>query len=482
VTTTTDPLLTTEQPPTVPEREGVYGDRIAAVEPGGIEYIPERERHGRPIDLFWTWMSPNLEFATVFVGVIPITIFGGAFWPTAIALVLGSALGSLTHAILSSWGPKFGIPQMVQARGAFGFLGNILPAGLNTFTAGVGWFIVNSVSGAFALQSLFGWRFWIGYVLVVVAQVGVAFIGHNFVHVFERAVFPYLAVVFAIATVVILTKAHYGAGFDHGAPVPFGGSSAAFILALFISYGYAVGWNPYASDYSRYLPTSVDRKRVALWAGLGVFVSCAVLEIVGAGVGTLHGTSSNPTTNFTHPLGHALGDAVLIGITIGAVAANVLNIYSGAMSFLTIGIRLPLRLRRALVALASGTLGLVIGLVFKADVGPGSHYENFLLAITYWITPYLAVVLVDYWLRHGAYDEREFFDRRRLRWRAPLAMAAGMAASVPFWDQAHPIPEGYFPKHHPQIGDLSFFVGFIVAALVYLALNAPRIRQRLLPL
>ena len=204
-----------------------------------------------------------------------------------------------------------------------------------------------------------------------------------------------------------------------------------------------------------------------------------MLEIVGAGVATLHGTSSNPTTNFTHPLGHALGDAVLVGIAIGAVAANVLNIYSGAMSFLTLGIRLPLRLRRALVALASGSLGLAIGLIYKAQVGPGSHYENFLLAITYWISPYLAVVLFDYWLRRGAYAEAEFFDRRRLRWRAPLAMAAGMAASVPFWDQGHPIPLGYFPKHYPQIGDLSFFVGFAVAAIVYLALNAPSVRGRL---
>ncbi len=471
-------MAVTAESPGVPVREGVYGDRVGAVEPGGIEFISAQERHGRPLDLFWTWMSPNLEFATVFVGVIPIAFFGGGFWPTALALILGSGLGSVTHGVLSSWGPKFGIPQMVQARGAFGFVGNVLPAGLTAFTAGVGWFIVNSVSGGFALQSLFGWQFWIGYVIVVVAQVGVAFIGHNFVHVFERAVFPYLAIVFALATGVILSKTHYGAGFDaHNSPG--GGSSAAFILALFISYGYAVGWNPYASDYSRYMPSSVNRKRVGLWAGLGVFVSCAVLEIVGAGVATLHGTNANPTTNFTHPLGHALGDAVLIGITIGAVAANVINIYSGAMSFLTLGIRLPLRLRRALVALASGALGLVIGLVYKAQVGPGSHYENFLLAITYWITPYLAVVLLDYWLRRGAYEEREFFDRRRLRWKAPLAMATGIAASIPFWDQAHPIPLGYFPKHYPQLGDLSFFVGFTVAAVVYLALNADPVRSRL---
>jgi NCS1 family nucleobase:cation symporter-1 len=125
------------------------------------------------------------------------------------------------------------------------------------------------------------------------------------------------------------------------------------------------------------------------------------------------------------------------------------------------------------VATASGALGLVIGLVFKAQVGPGSHYENFLLAISYWITPFLAVVLLDYyWLRRGRYSETEFFDRHREHWQAPVAMLCGIAASVPFWDQGHPIPLGYIPKHYPQLGDLSFFVGFIVAAAVYLVLNA----------
>ena len=45
-----------------------YGTRIVAVEPGGNERVPDAERHGRPRQLFWTWTSPNLEFATIFVG------------------------------------------------------------------------------------------------------------------------------------------------------------------------------------------------------------------------------------------------------------------------------------------------------------------------------------------------------------------------------------------------------------------------------
>src|SRR5579859_6753724 len=95
----------------VPIREGVYGDKVVAVEPGGVEYIALRERHGTPIDLFWTWLSPNLEFATVFIGCLAVAIFGAGFWTAAIAIVLGTALGSLTQGILSMWGPKFGVPQ-----------------------------------------------------------------------------------------------------------------------------------------------------------------------------------------------------------------------------------------------------------------------------------------------------------------------------------------------------------------------------------
>jgi NCS1 family nucleobase:cation symporter-1 len=137
-------------------REGVYGDRVAAVEPGGAEFIPLSERHGRPLNQFWTWMSPNMEFATIFVGIIGVWFFGQSFWMASLAIVLGTGLGSVSMGVLAARGPLFGVPQMVLSRIGFGFLGNILPAGINSLVAGVGWFAVNSVSGAFALNALFG--------------------------------------------------------------------------------------------------------------------------------------------------------------------------------------------------------------------------------------------------------------------------------------------------------------------------------------
>src|SRR6201994_71335 len=149
-----DQDIQTGAEPGVDVREGSYGTHVLEIEPGGAEFIPLNERHGRPIQLFWTWTSPNREFATIFVGVLAVSGFGLGFWEAALALVLGSAIGGITQGILSLRGPKYGGPQMVLSRLGFGYWGNALPAGLNSVTAGVGWFAVNSVSGALALNVL----------------------------------------------------------------------------------------------------------------------------------------------------------------------------------------------------------------------------------------------------------------------------------------------------------------------------------------
>ncbi|HLY34613.1 MAG TPA: cytosine permease, partial [Jatrophihabitantaceae bacterium] len=113
-----------------------YGDKIVAVEPGGVEFIPLDERHGSPLQMLWTWTSPNMEFATVGVGIIGPLFFGLSFWQSFWAIVLGTALGSASQAVLSAWGPAHGVPQMVLSRSAFGFFGNVLPAGINSVVAG----------------------------------------------------------------------------------------------------------------------------------------------------------------------------------------------------------------------------------------------------------------------------------------------------------------------------------------------------------
>jgi NCS1 family nucleobase:cation symporter-1 len=48
-------------------------------------------------------------------------------------------------------------------------------------------------------------------------------------------------------------------------------------------------------------------------------------------------------------------------------------------------------------------------------------------------------------------------------------MAIGILVSVPFWNQS--LWHGPVVDALPQLGDLSFTVGFVVAAVVYYALS-----------
>ena len=440
-------------------REGHYGSKVAAVEPGGAGFIPLSERHGKPLQQFWTWVSPNMEFATIFVGIIGVWFFGQSFWMATLAIVLGSALGSLSQGFLAARGPLFGVPQMVLSRIGFGFLGNILPAGINALVAGVGWFAVNSVSGAFALNALLGWNTKLCLLIIVVAELGVAFFGHNLVHTFERWSFPFLVVIFAIASVVIVSKAHPGA---HVAGVPGG-----WLITFGAAFGYAAGWNPYASDYTRYLPPGTNRRATGLWAAAGVFLSCIALEIVGAAAATITDVgkyADNPTAGFTSHLTPWLADITLLAIALGAVCANALNIYSGSMSFLAMGIRIHASLRRAIVAVVFGVAGFFVALSGLHNAG--TTYEDFLLIISYWIGPWLGVFFADQWLRRGKRVDGFLFDRKHNPWGGFAAMAIAIAVSIYFFaNQVKYV--GLVPKHYPAFGDIAFEVGFVLAAVLY---------------
>ncbi|MFL6101106.1 MAG: purine-cytosine permease family protein [Actinomycetales bacterium] len=437
-------------------REGTYGDAVVAIEPGGAEFIPLAERHGHPSKLFFTWVSPNMEFATVYVGVIAVAFFGQTLPMAILAIVVGTGLGSVSHGILSARGPGAGVPQMILSRISFGFYGNILPAGLNAVIAGIGWFAVNSVSGTFALNTLTHIPKLPSLLIVVVAQIGIAFLGHNFLHAFERYAFPFLVIAFVLAALWIIPKTHPSAATG-------GGGLGGWLIAMGAAFGYAAGWNPYASDYTRYLSPTVSKRAVALWAGLGVFVSCVALEVVGALSVTIASKDTNPTTAFTGHMPTAVADIVLLAIVVGAISANAINVYSGTMSFLALGIELPLQLRRAIVAAVAGVLGFLVAWNGLSDV---SRYENFLLVIAYWIGPWLGVFLVDQWLRRGHRVDGFMFDRKHNPWGGFVAMAAAMAISIWLFSNQQKYV-GVVPKHWSSAGDLTFEVGFVLAAVIY---------------
>ena len=448
--------------------------RPTTIEPGGIESIPIDKRHGSPWQLLATWSAPNLEFATVFVGFIGVAYFGLGFWQAVSAVVLGNVLGAATQGILSSWGPREGLAQLVLSRTAFGLRGNILPAAINTVMAGLGWFAVNSVSGALALTTLTGMPAWLSLIIIVVLEVALAFVGHDLVQVFERYASIVLGIVFLLATGAVFMNAHVGAAIasHHGF------SFAGFTLTASAAFGYAAGWNPYASDYSRYLPKNVSPVTTAWAAGLGNFVSCTVLMAGGAAAALIANPTALPTDAYVTGMPTWIGDLTLIGIAVGAIAANALNVYSGAMSFLAAGVRIPFSLRRAIIAIGFGILGFVIALIAVINLDFYNNYDNFLLVIAYWIAPWLGIVFVDRFLRRGTAIAAFIPDKARYRNPAGiLALVIGGAISIwLFSNQTFysglivrlTTPAG--KDATSAIGDLTPLVGFLLAGVIYLIL------------
>ncbi len=444
--------------------------RPTTVEPGGIEAIPASKRHGSAWQLFATWTAPNLEFATVFVGFLAVGVFGLGFWQALAAIVLGNALGAATQGILSTWGPREGLAQLVLSRTAFGSRGNILPAAINTVMAGLGWFAVNSVSGAFALATLTGMPVWVALVIIVVLEVALAFVGHDLVQVFERYASIVLGAIFLIATITIFLNADVNTAVKGG-----GFSFAGFALTTAAAFGYAAGWNPYASDYSRYLPKATSTIKIAWAAGLGNFISCTVLMAAGAASALiLAPKGATPTDAFVHSMPTWIADLTLVAIAIGAIAANALNVYSGAMSFLAAGIKIRFGLRRAIIALGFGILGFVIALISVLNSNIATNYENFLLVIAYWIAPWLGIVLTDRLLRRGTAISAFIPDKAKYRNPAGIItlIVAGVVSIVLFSNQSFYLgvvvqATGGFGS---PIGDLTPLVGFVLAALLYFVL------------
>ncbi|MDT7632795.1 MAG: nucleobase:cation symporter, family, partial [Pseudonocardiales bacterium] len=96
------------------------------VELHAIAQIPDNERHGRAASLLPLWFSMNASVLAVTTGVIGIEL-GASLASTIVAIVLGNLIGGLFMAYHSAQGPVLGLPQMVQSRAQFGFLGAAVP-------------------------------------------------------------------------------------------------------------------------------------------------------------------------------------------------------------------------------------------------------------------------------------------------------------------------------------------------------------------
>ena len=439
-----------------------YGDRVAVPEPYSIEHIPFAERHGHSRQLLWLWLAANLTIADYAIGFVPVAL-GLAVGPAILALAIGNILGGLVLAWSAAMGPAAGYPQMFIGRRAFGRVGGYIPAALNWLST-AGWFTVNTILGSFAIELLLpGIPFWLAAVILVVAQTLLVVYGHNLIQAFERYLAAVLGILFAIATVIALT---HGSTIAAWHPKPVAGTLALFAIVLAISFSYIMSWSPYASDYSRYLPEITSRSYIAIYVFLGSVVASFITEVVGLLVAILAPHAATPIAALKIAMG-GFGVLAVIAVILGATTANVLNLYSNTMSAKV----LDVRLQRWQLAIIGGVLGFILALLGYQNFT--QNYQNFLIVLDYWIMPWLAVVLLDFYV-FGHREPMGFSQAVPVNWNGLIAWVVGLAVSLLFISEQF---EVFGIKAHGPLAswfgdaDFGYFIGFLVAGLVYVVLN-----------
>src|SRR3978361_367129 len=98
--------------------------RIGGVEVRSIDYVPLNERHGDVWSQGPIWFMANAQIATLAGGVTSVPLGGNLIW-SLLAIILGALVGTLFMAMHSAQGPQLGLPQMIQSRPQFGYVGGI---------------------------------------------------------------------------------------------------------------------------------------------------------------------------------------------------------------------------------------------------------------------------------------------------------------------------------------------------------------------
>lgn len=448
------------------------------VELRGVRPVPADQRFGHPFRLFTLWFTAQIAPSTFFVGVLGTASFIGLGWTLGvIAIVAGNLLGSVTVALLAVLGCRTGAPQIQQSRLAFGRLVPF-PATLTWITQ-IGFEALAAIFGAEALSVLFGLDYYVALAITFACMAVLSVIGYEAIHLFEKAMSVVLLILFAIITAQI-----FGAHPHVVAHVVGVQRTGAFILMLAIVFGYAVSWGPPSSDYSRYLPEDSRASAVFLGVFGGLVIGMTWIELLGfAGSALLNGLSTMAGVA-TIVGGGAAGDLAMIAMFVGTLAILSVEDYSGALAAQAAGVPL---IRPAITAVSAL---VAFGVASWLNTGPtGAKFENILLLISYWITPWTAVVLID-WARHSGRlpgsvrhalldGPRDALPAGARQWAASAAVVVGFLACLPFSNTttgsqiAHALPGlawlfGGASTHLLHGGDLAFYVSFIVGGLVYL--------------
>ena len=447
--------------------EATHLERHNAITP-----VPDEYKDATALDQFWIWAGANIAPINWVLGALGI-VLGLGFWETVLVLAVGNALGVVIFGAFVLMGQRTGVTQMVLTRSAFGRRGAYLPALFQMIIA-TGWIAVNTwiildlTAALLEKLGIPGTPFAkVVLVLVIMAvQVGLATLGFYAIRTFEKYTVPITLVILVAMSVVAWTSGDINWGFAGEAEGADRWTAMSQVMTA-IGVGWGITWLAYASDYSRFVPRTVPRKKL-FWAGaMGQFVPVLWLGILGASIATT-GTGADPAVIIVQTFG-ALAVPVLLLVIHGPIATNILNVYSMSVTALAMDIRVP----RHVLALAVGVLATAFTtyLVFAGSVA--EQLDFWLASVVAWVSPWAAIMLVHYYvIRREEIDVDALYQSPSesrvgdVSWAAMTSLLVGLVVTWMFlYGLVEPL-QGPVARALNGL-DLSWLAGMLTAGLLY---------------
>jgi NCS1 family nucleobase:cation symporter-1 len=435
-------------------KENNYKEKVMEVEPYGVEPIPQDERHGKPKQMFSLWFAVSLNISTWFTGFLGIE-FGLSLKFAILAIIIGNVIGASYLAISSAIGAELGQPLIPASKKVFGKAGMFGLSFLNLIN-NIGWLAVNLALAVMAMQEIVPLEYHVSLALLTVATLIVAIYGYNFIHVFAHWMSIIVGILFFVMTIITIqnlptlvsnTAASAAGGFNWG----------MFILTIAVTFSYQVSYCPVGSDYTRYMPKDSSKKKLWTFSFAGALTACMWLEVLGALTATL-GMQASPMDFFAKFMG-AFTIPAIITVIISIIPSNAMAMYSGGLAALAMGIRL----KRWVSAMLTAVIG---ALLISFDNGNLTQiYTNFLLLLSYWIVPWLGVVLFDFY-NHKISSASNKNNTNGLA--GLVSFLCGIIASVPFMNSTMYV--GYIASKYLGGADISYLISLIVSVVVYMVI------------
>ncbi|MEV5981461.1 cytosine permease [Streptomyces sp. NPDC052114] len=451
-------------------------DAAGRIEVHGIDHIPERERHGRPRDLFAVWAAANVNYLSLVVGGALI-LMGLTLWQALAVIVVGN-LFWVPVGLLAVSGPASGTPSEVVMRAMYGVRGNRVNIAITGWAICVCYIALNLAAAALAAFSLVG-RAGIplttGVKIAVVAVIAaltlaISVYGHATILRLYRPITVALTLAFAVVACYVIGRADFG--YAPAEPLTGGALWAALAGGVTLIASGPLSYTN-SADFSRYLPAATSPKAIVGWTALGGFLPSIAVCSLGAFAATAL-DMSDPQTALEGILPGWFTPFFLLALVLGTISINAMTAYSAGLALQAVGVRI----RRSLSVLVDGAFAVALTLYALLVSDFLDAVSDVLELTVVLLGPSMAVYATDIVLRRNRYDGPALTDESPggrywytagVNWPGALALTGGTAAAALCVNTLYTGPVA-----HALGGvDLALPVGVVVASGLYALTRRP---------